>query len=387
MTSIYLDHQATTPVDPRVREAMHPFLGPRFGNAASGHSFGASAAAELATARRRVAALIGSSPSEIVFTSGATESNNLAIKGLAEASIQGGRNHLVVASTEHPSVLDTCGHLATTGFEVSYLDVSTDGEVKSSEIEAALRPSTFLISIMAANNEVGTLAPVQEIGGLAREHGVAFHCDAAQAIGKIPIDVLSAEVDLLSMSAHKVYGPQGVGALFVRRGLRPRPVPQIHGGGHESGLRSGTANLAGCVGFGLACEIAAREMSRDSEHLTLLGRHLLDGLQLRVPEVQLNGPDDRLPGNLSVTFPGVPADVLMARCPRLAVSTGSACSSAVPTPSHVLKAIGLTDEQAECTIRIGLGRFTTESEIEAAIDQLATAVLDLRELGLIGAAA
>jgi cysteine desulfurase len=381
MRRIYLDHQATTPLDQRVRAAMAPFFNDLFGNAASSsHEFGREAARAVDRARAQTAELIAADRREIVFTSGATEANNLAIKGCVLASGEA-RPHVVVSAIEHPAVLDCAAFLAHEGAEVSYVGVDGTGTIDLDVLRGAIRPSTVLISVMAANNEIGTLQPIHEIGELARSHGILFHCDAAQAMGKIPIDVNVAQIDLLSISAHKFYGPKGVGALFVRRDPPVRLTPLVHGGGHEGGLRSGTVNVPGCVGLGEACELASLVMAEEAARLSDLRKRLADALYARLDRVEMNGhPERRLPGNLHLTFDGVDAEPLMARCPELAVSSGSACASAAPTPSHVLEAIGRSAEQAECSLRFGLGRFTTKDEVDAAAGMVIEAVEAIRGL-------
>jgi cysteine desulfurase len=363
---VYLDNHATTPVDPGVFEAMLPYFGPKFGNAASrSHPFGWEAEKAVDAARRRIAELAGAQPREIIFTSGATESNNLALKGVAEANAARGR-HIVTMVTEHRAVLDPLHHLERLGFDVTFLAPRPDGLLDLDQFRAALRSDTILASIMYANNEIGVIQPISEIGAICRERGVIFHSDAAQAFGKIPISVDNESIDLMSLSAHKMYGPKGVGALYVRRSKRRVEIaPQIDGGGHEQGLRSGTLNVPGIVGFGKACSLCAEEMEPEAERL----RTLRDLLQLRIASaignVRINGSmEHRLPGNLNVAFPGVNADALVTALPDVAVSTGSACSSASVEPSHVLKAIAPGLERS--SIRFGLGRFTTEEEIEYA---------------------
>jgi cysteine desulfurase len=381
MARIYLDHQATTPLDPRVREAIEPYGEERFANPASrSHAAGREVADAVAAARVEVAALIGSDKREIVFTSGATEANNLAIKGSVWADARN-EKHVVVSAIEHPSVLDCARYLESSGVAVSYVGVDRDGGVDLDELEAALRPETILVSVMAANNEIGTLQPLAEIGALAHRNGAFFHCDAAQAVGKIPIDVEAQQIDLLSISAHKLYGPKGVGALFVRRDPQVALEPLIHGGGHENGLRSGTLNAPGCVGLGRACELARDEMTMESERLCALRDRLEQALVRGLPDVQINGKvERRISGLSNLTIAGVDADALMARCPELAFSSGSACSSAAPTPSHVLSAIGLSAENAECSIRLGLGRFTSNEQVDHASDCLIDAARTILEL-------
>lgn len=386
MTPVYLDYHATTPVDPRVLEAMLPYFTARFGNPASRqHKFGWDAQAGVDRARNQVAALIGASASEICFTSGATESNNLAIKGVAQALREGG-DHVITAVTEHKSVLDSFRRLEREGWRVTRLGVDSEGFINLDELRAAITDRTVLISIMAANNEIGTLQPLAEIGAIAHERGVLFHTDAAQAAGKVPLDVAAMQIDLLSLTGHKYYGPKGAGALYVRR-RKPKLslVCQIDGGGHENGLRSGTLNVPGIVGLGEAAEICAQEMPAESARLRALRDRLLAGLRERVDPVRLNGPQDdrRLPHNLHVSFPGVEGEQLLMALGDLAVSTGSACSSGSQAPSHVLEAIGAVTQDAGASIRFGLGRTTTEAEVDFAIDRVARVVKAIRGQSLI----
>ena len=376
---IYLDHHATTPLDPRVLDSMLPFFGARFGNAASrSHSFGWEAEKAVEAARKAVAALAGATPREIVFTSGATESINLALKGAAEAYRSQG-DHLVTMATEHHAVLDTVRWLGRRGWRVTELRPRPDGLLDLADLESAILPETVLVAVMHANNEIGVVQPVREIGAVCRRKGALFFCDAAQAFGKIPIDVSRDGIDLMALSAHKLYGPKGTGALYVRRGIRVSP--QMEGGGHEFGLRSGTLNVPGIVGFGDACGIAAREMEPEGRRLRELRRRLLSHLQSELPGVEVNGaPEPRLPGNLNLSFDGVSAESLMMAVPEIALSTGSACSSATPEPSHVLKSLGLPDSRIRSAIRIGLGRGNTEEEIDRAATRLVAAVRKLRGL-------
>ncbi|MDB5096737.1 MAG: aromatic amino acid beta-eliminating lyase/threonine aldolase [Cyanobacteria bacterium RYN_339] len=377
MPRTYLDYQATTPLDPRVLEAMMPYLTERFGNAASAsHPYGWEAEAAVKVARRQVADALGAHPDEIVWTSGATESINLALKGAAEAE-QGGGRHLVTLATEHPATLDTCRNLEARGWSVTYMPVDATGVVEPSAVAAALRPDTVLVSIAHANNEIGTVQAIAEIGALVRAAGALFHVDAAQSFGKLPL--ANIPVDLLSLSSHKLYGPKGVGALYVRRrDPRVRLVSQIHGGGHQRGLRSGTLNVPAIVGLGVATTLALAEM--DTEHLRLT--QLRDQLYRRLATLEgvtLNGhPTRRLAGNLNVSFAQAPADAVIARLTGLALSSGAACSSASLEPSHVLRAIGVPDGLAKCTLRFGLGRPTTRDEVEAAADQVIEAVQAVR---------
>jgi len=378
---VYLDYHATTPVDPRVLERMLPYFGERFGNAASrSHRFGWDAEKAVQRARRQIAALAGASPREIVFTSGATESNNLALKGVMEACRTRG-NHLVTMATEHKAVLDPARHLERQGCRVTVLAPESDGLLSLDGLREALAPDTVLVSVMAANNEIGVLQPVSEIGALCRERGVLFHCDAAQAFGKIPIDVERDSIDLLSVTAHKLCGPKGAGALYVCRQPRVPIVAQMDGGGHESGLRSGTLNVPAVVGFGEACAIAAEEMAGESARVAELRDRLLERLRELLAGVQVNGSmERRLAGNLNVSFDGVEGDALLTTVPDLALSTGSACSSATPEPSHVLRALGAGEERARGALRFGLGRWTTAEEIDYAAERIAGAVTKLRAL-------
>src|SRR5437764_13867185 len=376
---IYLDNHSTTPVDPRVLEAMLPYLTNTFGNAASrSHSFGWAADEAVETARAQVAALIGAKNDEIVFTSGATESDNLAIKGVAEAHRSRG-NHIITAVTEHKAVLDSCKRLEKYGYRLTYLPVQHDGLIDLNALRQALSDATILISIMAANNEMGVLQPIAEIGKVCRERGVILHTDAAQAIGKIPINVVRQNIDLLSISAHKAYGPKGVGALYVRNGIDIEPI--IDGGGHEHGMRSGTLNVPGIVGLGKACEIAKQEMPQESCHIAGLRNRLQQKIKAGVDEVFVNGSvEQRLPGNLNLSFAGVDGEELMTAIDDGAVASGAACTSAHIEPSYVLKALGISDELAQSSIRFGIGRFNTEAEIDYVAAKVIHAVRSLREL-------
>ena len=382
-TPIYLDNHATTPVDPRVLETMLPYFTKSFGNAASkSHSFGWEAEAAVDSAREQVAKLIGaSSAREIVFTSGATESDNLAIKGAAEAYRSKG-DHLITCATEHKAVLDSCKVLEKHGFRVTYLPVTAAGFVELARLREALTDRTILISIMAANNEIGTIQPIKEIGRLAKEKGILFHTDATQAVGKIPINVESLGVDLLSLTAHKMYGPKGVGALYVRSSKpRVKITPLIDGGGHERGMRSGTLNVSGIVGLGKACELAGTEMSAEGERVTALRERLKRALYDQLDDVRINGDaSQRLPGNLNMSFAYIEGESLMMGLKEIAVSTGSACTSASLEPSYVLKAIGLEDALAHASIRFGIGRFNTEEEIDFAGQRVVEEVSRLREI-------
>jgi cysteine desulfurase len=377
---IYLDSHATTPCDPRVVEAMLPYFSERFGNAASRqHPFGWTAREAVDAARGDVAALIGARPPDIVFTSGATESNNLALKGAVQALASRGR-HVVTVATEHHAVLDPCEWLAAQGCEITVLPVGKDALVDVDELEAALRPDTALVSVMAANNEIGVLQPIGEIGRRTRARGILFHTDAAQAAGKIPIDVESLSIDLLSLTAHKMYGPKGVGALYVRRrGPASALPPLIHGGGHERGLRSGSLNVPAIVGFGAAARICRESMVEESTRLATLRDRLLEGLRARIEGVLVNGTmDARLANNLNVTFQATNGSRLLISLTDIAISSGAACSSASAEPSHVLRAIGRTDEEARASLRFGLGRFTTADEVDYASLRVAEVVSSLR---------
>ncbi len=381
-TPIYLDNHATTPVDPRVLEAMLPYFTEKFGNAASkSHAYGWEAEAAVDRAREQIAKLIGASAKEIVITSGATESDNLAIKGVAEAYRDKG-NHIVTCVTEHKAVLDSCKVLQKHGYDVTYLPVRSNGLIDMERLKQSLTDKTILISLMAANNEIGTLHPIKEIGRLAKERNILFHTDATQGVGKLPINVEAMGIDLLSLTAHKMYGPKGVGALYVRS-TKPRVklTPSIDGGGHERGMRSGTLNVPGIVGLGKACEISQKEMSAEGERLIALRERLKSGLLAELDEVYLNGhPVDRLPGNLNVSFAYIEGESLLMGLKEIAVSTGSACTSASLEPSYVLKAIGLADELAYSAIRFGLGRFTTAEEIDFTIERVVEEVRRLREI-------
>ena len=381
---IYLDYHATTPVDPRVVEAMAPYFTERFGNAASRHhAFGWAARDAAEAARRQVAGLIGADPREICFTSGATESNNLALKGAVTAAARP-RPHVVTVATEHRAVLDPCSRLAEGGARVTEVAPAGDGLVSPESIERALTDDTVLVSVMLANNEIGVLQPIAGIAEVTGARGVLLHCDAAQAVGRVPVDAGALGVDLLSLTAHKLYGPQGVGALYVRR-RRPRLrlAPIIDGGGHERGLRSGTLNVPGIVGFGAAAEICRAELAAEGERIGRLRDRLLAALTGRLDGATVNGSlERRLPHNLNVSFAGVEGESLLVGLDDVAVSSGAACSTASPSlePSHVLRAIGLPDELARASLRFGLGRWTTEEEIDYAADKVSSLVERLREL-------
>jgi cysteine desulfurase len=378
---VYMDNHATTPVDPRVVAAMLPYFTEIFGNSASrSHSFGWSAEKAVDQARDEVGALIGASGKEIVWTSGATESDNLAIKGAAEFHKERG-NHIITAETEHKAVLDTCKRLEKEGFEVTYLPVAADGRVTPESVRAAMTDKTILVSIMLANNEIGTVNPVNEIGAIVKEKGALFHIDAVQGVGKVPFDVNAARADLVSLSAHKMYGPKGVGALYVRRKPRVRITAQVDGGGHERGMRSGTLNVPGIVGFGKAAALARAEMATEAPRLLALREKLRAGLQSRVTNTYVNGSlEHRLPGNLNISFAYVEGEAMLMGLKDIAVSSGSACTSASLEPSYVLRSLGVEEELAHTSIRFGLGRFNTEEEVDFVIDLVATKVKKLREL-------
>lgn len=378
---VYLDNNATTAVDPRVFEAMTPYFLDVYGNAASrSHAFGWAAEEAVDYARGQIAKLINANSKEIIITSGATESNNLALKGVYEMYAAKG-NHFVTVSTEHKAVLDACKHLEKLGGEVTYLPVGEDGLIKLNQIEEAIRPNTVLVSVMYGNNELGVIQPIREIGELCKSKGVLFHSDATQAVGKIPVDVIADNIDLMSFTAHKMYGPKGVGALYVRRkNPRVKVTAQMDGGGHERGMRSGTLNVPGIVGFGKACEIAMNEMQADAERLSKL-RDKLENALLQLEEAYVNGSvENRLPHTTNISFKYVEGEGLMMGIKDIAVSSGSACTSASLEPSYVLKNLGLDDELAHSSIRFGLGRFTTEEEIDFTIDCVTTAVNKLRDM-------
>ena len=378
-----MDHHATTPVDPRVLEVMLPYFSEIFGNAAStDHSYGNEALRAVEKARKQIADGIGAKPEEIIFTSGATESNNLALKGIAEQHRNKG-NHIITCVTEHPAVLDPCKKLETLGFDVTYLPVDQYGMIDLDELKNSIRTVTILISIMAANNEIGVLAPLAEIGKIARGHEVFFHTDATQAIGYLPIDVNEMNIDLLSMSSHKVYGPKGVGALYARKvSPRVKLAEQMNGGGHERGMRSGTLNVAGIVGFGEAVRLAIKFMPEETARLKNLRDLLFEELKKEIEGIELNGhPEKRLPNNLNIYIPGVEARSLVVQIKdEIAISTGSACSTAKVEPSYVLKAISLNDHLAYQSTRLGLGRFTNKTEIGISIKKLKSAYSSLLSL-------
>ncbi len=368
---IYLDNNATTQVDTRVLDAMLPFFTKYFGNASShSHSFGWQAEEAVDIAREQVAQLVNAEPNEIVFTSGATESDNLALKGVFEAYSSKG-NHIITVKTEHKAVLDSCKHLEKLGAEVTYLDVNSEGLISINELEDSIKPNTILISIMYGNNEIGVIQPIKEIAAIAKNKGVLFFTDATQAVGKIPVDVIKDGIDLMAFSAHKLYGPKGIGALYVRRkNPRVRIAAQMDGGGHERGMRSGTLNVPGIVGFGKACELCKIEMKKDAEKTALL-RNKLENELLQIEGTQVNGSRvHRLPNTTNMSFKDVDStDLMMKFSKNIALSSGSACTSATQSPSFVLKALGLSDEMAFSSLRFGLGRFTTEEEIDFTIQQ------------------
>jgi cysteine desulfurase len=379
---IYLDNHATTPMDPRVLDAMLPYFTEKFGNAASrNHSFGWEAESAVETARKQVARLINASPREIIFTSGATESDNLAIKGVAWKYREKG-NHIVTLPTEHKAVLDALKHLAKEGFEVTQVPVQPDGLVALEDVKRSLSEKTILVSVMAANNEVGVLQPIQEIGQLCHERGIFFHTDAAQAAGKIPLDVQAMNIDLMSISAHKIYGPKGIGALFVRHANPQMELtPLIDGGGHENGLRSGTLNVPGIVGLGKACEISMQEMDKEMARVGALRDRLKDGILGKLDGVYVNGNlEHRLPNNLNLSFASVEFELLLMGLKEVALSSSAACTSASPEPSYVLKALGVRDDLAQAAIRFGVGRFNTEEEVDYVAGRVVETVNRLREL-------
>ena len=379
---IYLDHNSTTPMDPRVLETMIPYFTENFGNAASrNHSFGWHAEEAVDYAREQIAQLIGADPKEIIFTSGATEGDNLGIKGVYEMYASKG-NHIITCTTEHKAVLDTCKHLEKLGAEVTYLEVQPDGLIDLKELEAAMRPTTILVAIMYANNEIGVVQPVKEISAIAKKHGALFFTDAVQAVGKIPVDVNADGIDLMAFTAHKMYGPKGVGALYVRRkNPRVKVTAQLDGGGHERGMRSGTLNVPGIVGFGKACELARLEMASDTERISKLRDKLENALKV-IDETYVNGnPAHRLPHVSNISFKYVEGEGLMMGFNQdIALSSGSACTSASLEPSYVLKALGLGDDLAHSSLRFGLGRYTTEEQIDFTIKAVTDTVLKLREM-------
>jgi cysteine desulfurase len=379
---IYLDYQATTPCDPRVIEAMLPYFGEKFGNSASrNHSFGWTAEEAVEKARKQVADLIGASPKEIIFTSGSTEGINLALKGAAEMYASKGR-HIITSQVEHKGVLDTCKHLEKLGYEVTYLKPDKTARVSAAQLEGAIREDTILVALIWANNEVGTLNPIREIGAICHQRGVLLFSDATQAVGKIPVDVEADHVDLLCISGHKIYGPKGVGALYVRRrNPRVRLTAQLDGGGHERGMRSGTLNVPGIVGLGEACALSRAEMSVEAERQKELREHLKQRILGALDHVSLNGhPTERLPGNLNLSFSYVEGESLLMGINDIAVSSGSACTSASLEPSHVLRAMDVGEDLAHSSIRFGIGRFTTREEVDYCADRVIETVKRLREL-------
>jgi cysteine desulfurase len=379
---IYMDNHATTPMDPRVLEEMLPYFMEKFGNAASrNHSFGWAAEEGVETARERIAKLVGATTKEIIFTSGATESDNLAIKGVAEMYREKG-NHIITCVTEHKAVIDTCKRLEKEGYRVTYLPVQKDGRINLDDLRNAITGKTILITIMTANNEIGVIQPIAEIGAIAKEKGILFHTDAVQAVGKVPFDVNALKADLVSISGHKMYGPKGVGALYVRR-RNPRVLlaEQISGGGHERGMRSGTLNVTGIVGLGKAAALCMQDMAKDTERLRALRDHLNAELHKNLDEIYINGSmEHRLPHNLNISFAYVEGESLLMGINDVAVSSGSACTSASLEPSYVLKALGAGDDLAHSSIRFGLGRFSTREEVDYVVDKLTKVVRRLREM-------
>ncbi|MGE0251369.1 MAG: IscS subfamily cysteine desulfurase [Dongiaceae bacterium] len=378
---IYLDYQATTPMDPRVLEAMLPYFTEKFGNPHSrNHLYGWEAEDAVEEAREEIAKIINADAKEIIFTSGATESNNLALKGVGHF-YKDKKNHVITCVTEHKCVLDSCRHLEQEGFEITYLPVKPNGLIDMEQLKAAITDKTALVSIMMVNNEIGVIQPVAEIGKLCRERGVFFHTDAAQAVGKVPIDVEAMNIDLLSISGHKIYGPKGIGALYVRRRPRVRLQALIDGGGQERGMRSGTLPTPLCVGLGKACEIARLEMTEENKRLETLRRRFLQTLRRELKDIYINGDEDhRVPGNLNISFAYVEGESLMMGIKNLSVSSGSACTSASLEPSYVLRALGVEEELAHTSLRIGFGRFTTEEEVDRAAADIIAAVNKLRAM-------
>ena len=379
---IYMDNHSTTPVDPRVVEAMMPYFTEKFGNAASrNHSFGFEAEKGIDEARQKIARLIHADPKEIIFTSGATESDNLALKGIMEMYREKG-DHMITSVLEHRAILDTAKRLEKQGVKVTYLPVESDGRVNPDEVRKAMTDKTILISIMLANNEIGTINPVAEIGRIAKERGVIFHCDATQGVGKIPVDVQTMGIDLMSFSAHKIYGPKGVGALYVRRkNPRVRLAPMVDGGGHERGMRSGTLPVPLIVGFGKACELCEQLMPEESKQLTALREKLKDGIMDNLEEVYLNGhPTERLPNNVNISFAYVEGESVLMGLKEIALSSGSACTSATLEPSYVLRGLGVGSDLAHSSIRFGLGRFNTEEEVDYVTKRVLETINRLREM-------
>ena len=381
---VYLDYQATTPVDPRVLAAMLPWFTEKFGNPASiTHAYGREAEAAVERARGQLASLIKADPREIVITSGATEANNLAVKGALRFHTQFGKDRIVTLVTEHKCVLESAKAMEAEGCRATYLPVESNGLVDLDRLKAAIDDKTAIVSVMAAHNEIGVIQPLAAIGAICRERGVLLHTDAAQAVGKIPVDVDAMNIDLMSISGHKIYGPKGIGALYMRRRPRARIAALIDGGGQERGMRSGTLPTPLCVGLGEAAGLAEAEMAGEAKSLTALRQRFLSGVLRALPQTVLNGDaEQRLPGNLNLSFPGIPAPALMEACPGLALSTGSACTAAEIEPSFVLRALGLSDELAAASLRIGLGRFTTADEVDFAVSTLAAAVRQLGQAGV-----
>lgn len=377
---IYMDHSATSPVDPKVFEAMKPFFIESFGNASTLYSLGRKGKIAIEDARKEVASLVGAEPNEIIFTSGGTESDNMAIKGTAYKFKSKG-NHIITSAIEHPAVFETCKYLEKNGFEVTYLPVYEEGIVRVSDLEDAINDNTILITIMHANNEIGTIQPIADLAKVAMEKGIYFHTDAVQTVGKIPVNVKELDVDLLSLSAHKLYGPKGVGALYIKKGVRIEPI--IHGGGHERGIRPGTENVPGIVGLGKACSIAEENLETDSERITSMRNRLIDNVLEQVEESYLNGHrTKRLPNNANFRFSGIEGEslILTLDTKGISTSTGSACSSTKLEPSHVLMAIGLEEVEAHGSLRISLGRENTEKEIDFSVDAIKEVVTKLREM-------
>jgi cysteine desulfurase len=381
---IYLDHHATTPVDPRVLEVMLPYFTQVYGNAASiDHDFGYDAKHAVDKGREQIAKAINAQPEEIIFTSGATESDNIALFGVAERYAAKGK-HIITCVTEHKAVLDSCKRLEQLGYDITYLPVDQYGTVDIVALQSAITPQTVLISIMAANNEIGTIAPLEEIGSIARKHNILFHTDAAQAVGHIPIDIQKMNIDILSMSGHKIYGPKGVGALY-RRKSNPRVnlSPVIYGGGHEKGLRSGTLNVPGIVGMGAAVELAIKEIKASTKHYKELIDYIWQQLKKEIPEIKLNGhPTNRLPHNLNISIPGVESKALIVQLKDVALSAGSACTTTSVEPSHVIMALGFGEERAHTAIRISVGRFTTKEEITKATEILASTLAGIKQFSI-----
>jgi len=378
---MYLDMQSTTPVDPRVLDKMIPYMTGQFGNPHSRtHEYGWEAETAVEEARKEVADLIGANPKEVIFTSGATESNNIAVKGVARFYKER-KKHIITTVTEHKCVLDSCRYLEMEGFDITYLPVKTDGLIDLDELAAAIRPDTVLVSVMAVNNEIGVVQPLKEIGALCRANKVFFHTDGAQAIGKIPMDMNEMNIDIMSMSSHKIYGPKGIGAIYLRRRPRVRLEAQMSGGGQERGLRSGTLAPALCVGFGEACRVGKEEMEQDHLWVSHLAKRLHEGITSQCPEVILNGHEtNRYPGNVNLSFAYVEGESLLMALKEISVSSGSACTSASLEPSYVLRALGLEDDIAHSSIRFGMGRFTTEAEVDRAVELVVKHVNRLRDM-------